>query len=155
VFSMPREIITFQVGQCGNQIGTEFWRQLCEEHGLDKSGYPEEASKESMSRKDVFFNQTADGRYIPRALLFDLEPRVLDSIRNSEFGGLYSHENMFCTSNGTGAGNNWASGYIQAQNYKIELTMKQKQAIVYPALFFVTRSQVGQDLEWVLCFWRS
>jgi len=42
---------------------------LCEEHGLDKSGYPEEASKESMSRKDVFFNQTADGRYIPRALV--------------------------------------------------------------------------------------
>lgn len=94
---------------------------MCEEHGLDKSGYPEEASKESMSRKDVFFNQTADGRYIPRALLFDLEPRVLDSIRNSEFGGLYSHENMFCTSNGTGAGNNWASGYIQAQNYKEDI----------------------------------
>jgi len=24
---MPREIITLQVGQCGNQIGSEFWRQ--------------------------------------------------------------------------------------------------------------------------------
>jgi tubulin gamma len=118
---MPREIITLQVGQCGNQIGTEFWRQLCEEHGLNKSGHAEEASKESTSRKDVFFNPTADGRYIPRALLFDLEPRVLDSITNSEFGGLYSRENMFYTSNGTGAGNNWASGYIQAQNYKEDI----------------------------------
>jgi tubulin gamma len=53
--------------------------------------------------------------------LFDLEPRVLDSITNSEFGGLYSRENMFYTSNGTGAGNNWASGYIQAQNYKEDI----------------------------------
>ncbi len=25
---MPREIITLQVGQCGNQIGTEFWKTV-------------------------------------------------------------------------------------------------------------------------------
>mmetsp|Transcript_8939 Transcript_8939/g.30157 ORF Transcript_8939/g.30157 Transcript_8939/m.30157 type:complete len:82 (+) Transcript_8939:300-545(+) len=25
---MPREIITLQVGQCGNQIGAEFWNQV-------------------------------------------------------------------------------------------------------------------------------
>lgn len=25
---MPREIITLQVGQCGNQIGTEFWKKV-------------------------------------------------------------------------------------------------------------------------------
>lgn len=25
---MPREIITLQVGQCGNQIGAEFWRKV-------------------------------------------------------------------------------------------------------------------------------
>jgi len=24
--AMPREIITLQVGQCGNQIGMEFWK---------------------------------------------------------------------------------------------------------------------------------
>lgn len=24
---MPREIITLQVGQCGNQIGSEFWKK--------------------------------------------------------------------------------------------------------------------------------
>lgn len=31
---MPREIITLQLGQCGNQIGSEFWKQLCAEHGI-------------------------------------------------------------------------------------------------------------------------
>ena len=35
---MPREIITLQVGQCGNQIGMEFWKQLCLEHGISKEG---------------------------------------------------------------------------------------------------------------------
>src|SRR6056300_1371222 len=35
---MPREIITLQVGQCGNQIGGEFWKQLCLEHGITPEG---------------------------------------------------------------------------------------------------------------------
>lgn len=120
---MPREIITLQVGQCGNQIGTVFWKQLCSEHYLDKNGFPEggEAYKQLLSRKDVFFNQTEDGRYIPRALLFDLEPRVLNGVRNSEIGGLYGQQSFFYSPSGGGAGNNWASGYMQAQTYKEDI----------------------------------
>ena len=26
---MPIEIITIQIGQCGNQVGMEFWKRLC------------------------------------------------------------------------------------------------------------------------------
>lgn len=29
---MPREIITLQIGQCGNQIGRQFWQSALEEH---------------------------------------------------------------------------------------------------------------------------
>lgn len=25
---MPREIINIQVGQCGNQVGSEFWKKV-------------------------------------------------------------------------------------------------------------------------------
>jgi hypothetical protein len=42
VTEMPREIITLQVGQCGNQIGMEFWKQLCLEHGISKEGILED-----------------------------------------------------------------------------------------------------------------
>jgi tubulin gamma len=35
---MPREVICLQVGQCGNQVGSEFWRTLCQEHGIRKDG---------------------------------------------------------------------------------------------------------------------
>lgn len=29
---MPRELITVQVGQCGNQIGCKFWELALKEH---------------------------------------------------------------------------------------------------------------------------
>lgn len=47
---MPKEIITLQVGQCGNQIGMEFWKQLCAEHGINKDGTLSEAAIEVRPR---------------------------------------------------------------------------------------------------------
>lgn len=67
-------------------------------------------------RKDVFFYQADDEHYIPRALLIDLEPRVINSIQNSEYRNLYNHENVFVADHGGGAGNNWASGYHQVSS---------------------------------------
>lgn len=64
-------------------------------------------------RKDVFFYQADDQHYIPRALLMDLEPRVINGIQNGEYRNLYNHENVFIADHGGGAGNNWASGYHQ------------------------------------------
>ena len=93
---MPREVITLQVGQCGNQIGTEFWKQLCAEHGISKDGILEEyaANGNAGDRKDVFFYQADDEHYVPRALLLDLEPRVINAIQNSEYRNLYNQENV-------------------------------------------------------------
>lgn len=76
--AMPRELITLQTGQCGNQIGSQFWEHLCREHGISKDGTLEEFATEGQGgdRKDVFFYQADDEHYIPRAILVDLEPRV-------------------------------------------------------------------------------
>ena len=54
---MPREIITLQLGQCGNQIGSEFWKQLCAEHGISPDGTLQEYAFNGEDRKDVFFYQ--------------------------------------------------------------------------------------------------
>lgn len=108
---MPREIITLQLGQCGNQIGMEFWKQLCAEHGISPDGILEDFATEGTDRKDVFFYQADDEHYIPRAVLLDLEPRVINGIMNSEYANLYNPENVFVSKDGGGAGNNWASGY--------------------------------------------
>ena len=31
-------IISVAVGQCGNQVAFEYWKQLCREHGLSEDG---------------------------------------------------------------------------------------------------------------------
>ncbi|CAH8480487.1 unnamed protein product [Heterobilharzia americana] len=80
---MPRDIITLQLGQCGNQIGMEFWKQLCAEHGISPEGTLEEFATSDSDRKDVFFYQADDAHYIPRAVLLDLEPRVINAILSS------------------------------------------------------------------------
>ncbi|KAA3475208.1 tubulin gamma-1 chain [Gossypium australe] len=118
---MPREIITLQVGQCGNQIGMEFWKQLCLEHGISKEGILEDFATQGGDRKDVFFYQADDQHYIPRALLIDLEPRVINGIQNSEYKNLYNHENIFVSDHGGGAGNNWASGYHQGKGVEEDI----------------------------------
>ena len=31
-------MVMLQLGQCGNQIGFEFWKKLCREHGISNEG---------------------------------------------------------------------------------------------------------------------
>lgn len=119
---MGKELITLQVGQCGNQVGSEFWKLLCQEHGIGKDGILEETHIPCTNdRKDVFFYQADDDHYIPRALLLDLEPRVINSIQKSEYKNLYNPENVFMSKEGGGAGNNWASGFSQGSAYNDDL----------------------------------
>ncbi|OMJ10604.1 Tubulin gamma chain [Smittium culicis] len=112
---MPREIITIQTGQCGNQIGNEFWSHLCAEHEICADGTLEEYATEGVDRKDVFFYQADDDHYIPRTILLDLEPRVINNILQSRYANLYNPENIYTTEQGSGAGNNWAMGYSQGE----------------------------------------
>ncbi|RLL95350.1 hypothetical protein CFD26_101047 [Aspergillus turcosus] len=113
--TMPREIITIQAGQCGNNVGSQFWQQLCLEHGISQDGNLEEFATEGGDRKDVFFYQSDDTRYIPRAILLDLEPRVLNSIQSGPYKNIYNPENFFIGQQGIGAGNNWGAGYAAGE----------------------------------------
>lgn len=35
---MPGDVVFVQVGQCGNEIGHEFWKRICQEHGIAPDG---------------------------------------------------------------------------------------------------------------------
>lgn len=118
---MPREMITLQLGQCGNQIGMEFWKQLCAEHGISPEGILENFATEGLDRKDVFFYQADDEHYIPRAVLLDLEPRVIHTIMTSPYAKLYNPENVYLSKQGGGAGNNWAVGFSQGERLYEEI----------------------------------
>lgn len=82
---------------------------MCKEHGISPNGGLEDAEIVA-DRKDVFFYQADDNRFIPRALLMDLEPKVISGIKRSEYGSIYNPENIWTSSEERGAGNNWANG---------------------------------------------
>jgi len=104
-----REIIALQCGQCGNQIGTKFWEVISEEHGLDKSGFYKGDSDLQLERIGVYYSEASDGKYVPRSILVDLEPGVLDGIRAGPMGSLFRPDNYVNAQ--SGAGNNWAKGH--------------------------------------------
>jgi len=104
-----REIVHVQVGQCGNQVGTKFWEVISEEHGIDIDGVFKGTNPNQKERLEVYYNTGSDGRYVPRALLVDLEPGTMDATRNSYFGKNFRPDNFIFGQ--SGAGNNWAKGH--------------------------------------------
>ena len=76
-----REIVHVQAGQCGNQIGAKFWEVISDEHGVDPTGTYHGDSDLQLERINVYYNEATGGRYVPRAILMDLEPGTMDSVR--------------------------------------------------------------------------
>uniref|UniRef100_A0A3Q4GI68 Tubulin beta-1 chain-like n=1 Tax=Neolamprologus brichardi TaxID=32507 RepID=A0A3Q4GI68_NEOBR len=89
-----REIVHLQIGQCGNQIGSKFWEVISEEHGINATGIYEGDSNIQLERVNVYFNEAHGGKYVPRALLVDLEPGTMDSVRGSRIGALFRPDNF-------------------------------------------------------------
>lgn len=104
-----REIVHIQAGQCGNQIGAKFWEVISDEHGIDPTGAYHGDSDLQLERINVYFNEATRGRYVPRAVLVDLEPGTMDSVRAGPYGQLFRPDNFIFGQ--TGAGNNFAKGY--------------------------------------------
>ncbi|KAL4285381.1 hypothetical protein GQ457_16G024480 [Hibiscus cannabinus] len=104
-----REILHIQGGQCGNQIGSKFWEVVCGEHGIDPIGKYVGTSDLQLDRINVYYNEASGGRYVPRAVLMDLEPGTMDSIRTGPYGQIFRPDNFVFGQ--SGAGNNWAKGH--------------------------------------------
>jgi len=54
------------------------------------------------------FPQASGGKYVPRAVLVDLEPGTMDAVKAGAFGDLFRPDNFVFGQ--SGAGNNWAKG---------------------------------------------
>nr|KAF6488234.1 hypothetical protein HJG63_020098 [Rousettus aegyptiacus] len=104
-----REIVHLQAGQCGNQIGAKFWEVISDEHGIDPTGTYHGDSDLQLERINVYYNEATGGKYVPRAVLVDLEPGTMDSVRSGPFGQIFRPDNFVFGQ--SGAGNNWAKQY--------------------------------------------
>nr|XP_055119627.1 tubulin beta-8 chain-like isoform X4 [Symphalangus syndactylus] len=104
-----REIVLTQTGQCGNQIGTKFWEVISDEHAIDSAGTYHGDSHLQLERINVYYNEASGGRYVPRAVLVDLETGTMDYVRSGPFGQIFRPDNFIFGE--LGAGNDWAKGY--------------------------------------------
>ncbi|KAK9951531.1 hypothetical protein M0R45_006969 [Rubus argutus] len=48
----------------------------------------------SFSLVNVYFNEASGGRYIPRAVLMDLEPGTMDNVRSGLYGQIFCPDNF-------------------------------------------------------------
>uniref|UniRef100_A0A2K6MA95 Tubulin/FtsZ GTPase domain-containing protein n=1 Tax=Rhinopithecus bieti TaxID=61621 RepID=A0A2K6MA95_RHIBE len=62
-----------------------------------------------LDRISVYYNEATDGKYVPRAILVDLEPGTMDSVYSGHFGQIFRPDNFLFDP--SGAGNNWAKGH--------------------------------------------
>lgn len=106
---MSRGIVSLQAGQCGNQLGTSFWETISDEHGIDAMGNYVGTNDFQRERVGVYYSEGSEGRFVPRSVLLDLEPGVLNAIKASKLGGLFRPDNF--VHGQSGAGNNWAKGH--------------------------------------------
>jgi len=105
-----REVISIHVGQAGCQIGNSCWELYCLEHGISPEGFfTDPQHKPSDDSFSTFFNETSAGKHIPRAIFVDLEPSVIDEIKNSPYKALFHPEQMICGKED--AANNYARGH--------------------------------------------
>jgi len=105
-----REILSIHVGQCGNQIADSFWRLILKEHGLHESGAVKDSTLvKANTNQEVFFHKVREGKYVPRAVLVDLEPGVIARIESGEMSELFDEGSIIRKL--PGAANNWARGY--------------------------------------------
>ena len=73
-------------GQCGNQIEVKFWEGIFYEHDINSTGTYHDDFDFQLERINVYCSEANDDRYVPCAILMDLEPRTMDGIRAGPSG---------------------------------------------------------------------
>ncbi|CCK71411.1 alpha-tubulin TUB3 KNAG_0G03540 [Huiozyma naganishii CBS 8797] len=107
-----REVISVNVGQAGCQIGNACWELYSLEHGIRPDGYLQDGLDRPKGGEEgfsTFFYETGSGKYVPRAIYVDLEPNVIDEVRNGAYKDFFHPEQLI--SGKEDAANNYARGH--------------------------------------------
>uniref|UniRef100_A0A1A8QJ03 Tubulin delta chain n=1 Tax=Nothobranchius rachovii TaxID=451742 RepID=A0A1A8QJ03_9TELE len=99
-------VVTIQLGQCGNQVGQELFDIICND--------AEQSQRKtySTSCSARFFRPTSKGDLVARAVLVDMEPKVINQSMNKAVkSGRWTYGEGSHFSQKQGSGNNWANGY--------------------------------------------
>jgi len=59
---------------------------LCDENGIGGDCEYSGDNDAQLGRINVFYHEASGDKYVPRTVLFDLEPGVIDAVRASPLG---------------------------------------------------------------------
>lgn len=91
------------------------------EHGLDEAGFLKEEEENKQQSLQAFFSESNNGKHVPRAIYVDLEPTVLDEIRNGVYCNLFHPDQII---NGKeDAANNYARGHYTIGKELIDVVL--------------------------------
>ena len=71
--------------------------------------FNDDDTRSSVGLYWIVYHFFLGGKYVPRAVLVDLEPGTMDSVRSGPFGQIFRPDNFVFGQ--SGAGNNWAKGH--------------------------------------------
>ncbi|NXC27425.1 TBD protein, partial [Campylorhamphus procurvoides] len=142
-------IVTVQLGQCGNQVGHEVFSCLCRDlHGTHGLCSRRENQSYQDACKERFFWEEESGGLVARAVLVDMEPKVISqtlSMAARSGSWKYSEHSHFCQKQGSG--NNWANGYsVHGPRHKeaiMDLVQKKAERCDRLGGFVTTMSMAG------------
>ena len=117
-----REVLSVHVGQAGIQMGNACWELYCLEHGIQPDGQmPEGQGNGGDDSFSTFFAETGAGKHVPRAVMVDLEPSVVDEVRNGGYRQLFHPEQLI--SGKEDAANNYARGHYTVGKEMVDLVL--------------------------------
>ncbi|CAJ1355467.1 unnamed protein product [Effrenium voratum] len=117
------EAICIHIGQGGVQIGNACWELFCLEHGIQPDG--QMPSDKTIGGGDdafnTFFSETGAGKHVPRCVMVDLEPTVVDEVRTGTYRQLFHPEQLI--SGKEDAANNFARGHYTIGKEIVDLVL--------------------------------
>jgi tubulin beta len=102
-----------------------------------------------LERINVYYNEAQGGKYVPRAVLVDLEPGTMDSgltpeiyfciyflVKSGPFGALFKPDNfVFAQSS---AGNNWAKGHYTEGAELVDSVLDVVRKVNFKFLYYLS-----------------
>jgi len=119
-----REIISIHIGQAGVQTGNACWELYCLEHGIDPDGTmkDDKTPGKETDAFNTFFSETSSGKHVPRAIMVDLEPSVVDEVRTGAYKSLFHPQELI--SGKEDAANNYARGHYTVGKELVDVALE-------------------------------
>ncbi|KXZ56936.1 UNI3 protein [Gonium pectorale] len=133
-------VITLQLGQCGNQLGSSFFGALATE--FSSYDYGTEAVHE-------YYRPGEGATYTARAVLIDMEPKVVAGARSAaaSSGSWWRYPASGYLVQQSGSGNNWAQGFHgygpSVRDAALELVRREVEAADSLTGFLLLQSMAG------------